>query len=133
VERVGSYNPKTKERVLNAERIQYWISVGAQASGTVHNMLVTAGVVKGEKINVLPRKTPIVKEKESEGAPESAAAPESAGESDGAEALQEETAPESGEEQVADAPAAAEEAVGEAPAEEEAPVAAEPEGEKKES
>ncbi len=57
VERVGSYNPHTKVRTLNTERINYWLSKGAQASGTVHNMLVSAGVVKGKKINVLPKRT----------------------------------------------------------------------------
>lgn len=64
VERVGSRNPKTKETNLNAERIKYWLSVGAQASGTVHNLLVSAGIVKAKKVNVLPKKTPVVKEEE---------------------------------------------------------------------
>src|SRR6185295_4968086 len=54
VEKVGTYNPKTKERNLNADRIKYWLSVGAKASDTMHNMLVTAGVVEGKKINILP-------------------------------------------------------------------------------
>lgn len=64
VERVGSYNPKTKERILNVDRIQHWLSVGAKASGTVHNMLVSEGVVSGKKVNVLPKKTVPVKEEE---------------------------------------------------------------------
>lgn len=54
---LGSYNPKSKERILNAERIKYWLSVGAKASGTMHNMLVSAGIVSGKKVNVLPKKT----------------------------------------------------------------------------
>ena len=54
VEVVGTYDPKTKARVLDAERIKYWISVGAQPSDTMHNMLVTAGITSGKKINVLP-------------------------------------------------------------------------------
>ncbi|MBI2030368.1 30S ribosomal protein S16 [Candidatus Kaiserbacteria bacterium] len=57
VEKVGSYNPKSKERTLNEERITYWISKGAQPSGTMHNMLISAGIIKGKKINVLPKKT----------------------------------------------------------------------------
>jgi small subunit ribosomal protein S16 len=64
VERVGTYDPKSKVKNLNADRIKYWISVGAQASGTVHNMLVSAGIVKGKKINVLPQKSPPKKEGE---------------------------------------------------------------------
>lgn len=51
IETLGSYNPNTNPATIefDAERIQYWISQGAQTSTTVHNMLVTAGVVKGEK------------------------------------------------------------------------------------
>jgi small subunit ribosomal protein S16 len=64
VERVGSYNPKSKERVLSEERIKHWLSVGAQPSGTVHNMLVSAGILSGKKVNVLPRKSPPKKEGE---------------------------------------------------------------------
>ena len=50
VEKVGTYNPKTKERQFNADRIKYWLSVGAKASATVHNMLVSAKIVTGAKI-----------------------------------------------------------------------------------
>lgn len=54
---VGSYNPKSKQRILDGERIKYWLSKGAQASGTVHNMLISAGIIAGKKVNVLPKKT----------------------------------------------------------------------------
>jgi len=57
VERVGFYNPRSKERTLVEDRIKYWISVGARPSGTVHNMLVSAGVLNAKKVNVLPKKT----------------------------------------------------------------------------
>lgn len=73
VEKLGSYNPKSKERVLNEERITYWLSKGAQASGTMHNMLVSAGIVKGKKINVLPKKT-VEKKEEPQAAAEAAPA-----------------------------------------------------------
>lgn len=62
VEKVGTYNPKTKAQQLEAERIKYWLSVGAKASGTVHNMLIKAGIISGKKINVLPKKSPPKKE-----------------------------------------------------------------------
>ena len=75
VERLGSYNPRTKERVLNEERVKYWLSVGAQPSATVHNMLVSLGVIKGAKINILPAyKAPAVAESSSEAQPEKPAA-----------------------------------------------------------
>jgi len=39
VERLGFYNPKTKELVLNKERAEYWQSKGAQPSSTVAALL----------------------------------------------------------------------------------------------
>lgn len=56
VELLGSYNPKTKQFALKNERISYWISKGAKASPTVHNLLVSKGVVVGEKVAVAPTK-----------------------------------------------------------------------------
>ena len=55
VEKLGTYNPRTKARTLDEARVKYWISVGAQPSATMHNMLVGAKVISGKKINVLPR------------------------------------------------------------------------------
>ena len=63
VEKVGTYNPKSKERTLDAGRITYWLSKGAKASGTMHNMLISAGIISGKKVNVLPKKTVPKKEK----------------------------------------------------------------------
>ena len=54
VEKLGTYNPHTKVRTLDEARVKYWISVGAQPSATMHNMLVSSGIVSGKKINVLP-------------------------------------------------------------------------------
>lgn len=56
VEQVGTYNPGKKDIVLKADRINYWMSVGAQPSVTVHNLLVKEGVVKADKIKVTRRK-----------------------------------------------------------------------------
>ena len=42
IEEIGFYNPKTKEEVVDQERAAYWISVGAQASGTVTNIIKRA-------------------------------------------------------------------------------------------
>lgn len=79
---LGSYNPHTNEVVLKKEEIQEWIAKGAQPSDTMHNLLVREGVIKGKKRNVLPKRTPIVKEApegEAEAAPtEEASAPEEA-------------------------------------------------------
>ena len=51
-EDIGFYNPFKKELVINADRAKYWIGVGAQASDTVHNMLVTKKIIDGPKIPV---------------------------------------------------------------------------------
>ncbi len=52
IEVMGSHNPHTKQTVLRTERIQYWMSQGAQLSPTVHNLLVKEGVIEGKKIVV---------------------------------------------------------------------------------
>jgi len=52
LEIVGSFHPKTKATVLKSERILYWLSKGAKATPTVHNLLVSKGVVQGKKIPV---------------------------------------------------------------------------------
>lgn len=76
VAQVGSYHPKTKDTVLDAEAIKGWLAKGAQASGTLHNMLITKGIITGKKINVLGKKTPIIKEAPPAPEPAPAAVPE---------------------------------------------------------
>ena len=56
VQELGFWNPLTKEKVLKGERIKYWISVGAQPSETVHNLLIKSGVIEGKKIDVHNKK-----------------------------------------------------------------------------
>ena len=64
VELLGTHDTIRKTTSLNNERILYWISQGAQVSDTMHNILIKNGVIEGVKINVLPKKSPITKEKE---------------------------------------------------------------------
>ena len=52
VEEVGFYNPVTKEKNLKAEKIKYWMSVGAKPLPTVFNLLVTEKIIEGKKIPV---------------------------------------------------------------------------------
>jgi small subunit ribosomal protein S16 len=49
---LGSYNPLTKKRNLKKDRIKYWLSVGAQPSETVYNLLISEKIIKGKKIKV---------------------------------------------------------------------------------
>lgn len=83
IEFLGTYNPHTNEVVLKKDRILHWLSVGAQASDTLHNLLVREGVVEGKKRNVLPKKTALEKAPEEPAAaeaPKEDAAPASEGE-----------------------------------------------------
>lgn len=79
VEILGAYDARDKnETKVNEERVKYWISNGAQVSDTVHNLLINLGIIKGKKINVLPKKTVEVKEEEkAEETPTEATAEES--------------------------------------------------------
>lgn len=104
VEKLGTYNPKTKERTLDADRVKYWLSVGAKASGTMHNMLVTAGIFSGKKINVLPKKTLPKKEEPASEARTEAAVPTEAP----AETSIAEVSPEAASETTTDTPVAEE-------------------------
>lgn len=58
LEIVGHYDPtsSTKECVLDGTRIRYWLSKGAQASPTVHNLLVGQKIVEGKKIQGTTKK-----------------------------------------------------------------------------
>lgn len=62
IEEVGTYSPLTKHKTLKAERVKYWMSVGAKPSDTVFNLLVSEKVIKGKK---LPKHTKPKKEENS--------------------------------------------------------------------
>jgi small subunit ribosomal protein S16 len=76
LEIVGHYSPHTNVATVDEARITHWIGMGAQVSDTLHNILVTNKVLKGKKKNVLPKKTPIVKEVAATPAAETTATPE---------------------------------------------------------
>jgi small subunit ribosomal protein S16 len=59
---LGSHDPRKKSTAIRAERVKYWLKLGAQASGTVHNLLISQKITEGKKINVLPKKTAPKKE-----------------------------------------------------------------------
>jgi len=50
VEEIGFWNPITKEKVLKKERILYWLSVGAQPSPSIYNLLISEKMIEGKKI-----------------------------------------------------------------------------------
>ncbi len=49
IDEVGFYNPITKERSVDGDKVKYWIGKGASVSDTVHNLLVTEGVIEAKK------------------------------------------------------------------------------------
>ena len=55
LEILGSYDARKGEPRLEAEKIKYWISKGAQPTETLHNLLVDAKIVSAPKKNVLRR------------------------------------------------------------------------------
>ena len=56
VEQVGFYNPLTKEKTFKSERIQYWMSVGAQPSDTAYNLFINESIIKGDKKKIVYKK-----------------------------------------------------------------------------
>ncbi|KKS95038.1 MAG: 30S ribosomal protein S16 [Candidatus Giovannonibacteria bacterium GW2011_GWB1_43_13] len=59
IEIVGSYDARHKDKIqLDKERILYWISKGAKATDTIHNLLIRNGIIAGKKIDVSKRGNP---------------------------------------------------------------------------
>src|SRR3989344_4399658 len=76
LELLGSYNPLKHEKVIKKERVEYWLSKGAQPSDTARNMLINEGIIEGKKVAVhkaVPMKAveaPVQKEAVKEGVAE---------------------------------------------------------------
>jgi small subunit ribosomal protein S16 len=47
---LGSYNPRRKTFQVNEERTKYWISQRTAMSPTMHNLLVTKGLLDAKKV-----------------------------------------------------------------------------------
>ena len=59
LEFLGSYDPHKNEVSVKADRVKYWLSMGAHLSETANNLLVGKGVIEGEKVKVWkPKKKP---------------------------------------------------------------------------
>ena len=61
---LGSFDPRKSTEAFKVDRIKHWLSSGITTTGSVHNLLVTHKIIDAKKINVLPKKTPIVKKEE---------------------------------------------------------------------
>lgn len=56
VEDIGWLNPLSKEFKINKERAEHWLSKGAKATDSIHNLLVKSGVISGQKRPVHKKK-----------------------------------------------------------------------------
>jgi len=52
LENLGTYNPRTKELKIDGEKVKQYISKGAQPSKTIHNILISEGIIEGKKVRV---------------------------------------------------------------------------------
>ncbi|MFA6135890.1 MAG: 30S ribosomal protein S16 [Candidatus Paceibacterota bacterium] len=50
IEDLGWYNPHTNKFLVAKEKVKKWIDNGAQPSGSIHNILISAGAIEGVKI-----------------------------------------------------------------------------------
>lgn len=85
LEILGNYNPHTKELVVKADRIKYWLDKGAQMTDTINNLLVGQKIIEGKKVAVSKltkksRETLAKKETDAKMAAEKAAADQAAAE-----------------------------------------------------
>ncbi len=58
LEVLGAHDARRGRPVLKAERVRYWLGVGAQPSVTVHNFLVDAKIIDGAKKDARPPRPP---------------------------------------------------------------------------
>lgn len=72
---LGIYNPRRKEFSLkNPQRVEYWIAQHVELSPTVHNLLVTKGILKAGKVQAFKIKKSAEAQAAESKAPEAPAA-----------------------------------------------------------
>jgi small subunit ribosomal protein S16 len=49
---LGNYDPRKSLESLKADRIKHWLGLGAGVTGSVNNLLVKKGIIRGKKIHV---------------------------------------------------------------------------------
>lgn len=78
IEDLGSYNPFTKALNVKADRVKHWLSVGAQPTVTVHNLLAKGGVTDAKTIKIAMPAKEVTEEPEAPVAAEPAVVEETA-------------------------------------------------------
>ena len=49
---LGSYDPRKTREALKIDRIKHWLSQGAGLTGSVNNLLIRKGIIRGKKTHV---------------------------------------------------------------------------------
>ena len=62
LEILGNHDARTDAGDVKKDRVLHWMAQGAQLSDTLHNMFINKKIISGKKINVLPKKTPVIDE-----------------------------------------------------------------------
>ena len=52
LEILGNRNPRTKETVVNEERIKYWLGQGAEVTASLQNVFIDLKLMTGKKASV---------------------------------------------------------------------------------
>ena len=62
LELLGNINRKMKTASLKKDRILYWLGKGAQTSASIHNLLVSQGIISAAKkpVHKTSKKPPVV-------------------------------------------------------------------------
>lgn len=71
IEMLGWMDPLKHKSHVEGERVKYWLGQGAKPSDTAWNLMVSAGVVEGQKI---PKHKKVAPKAEAEGVPKAKAA-----------------------------------------------------------
>jgi small subunit ribosomal protein S16 len=58
IDDLGWYSPRTDAHEIDKKKAEHWLSVGAQPTDSVHNLLVKCGIVRAKKVPMhLKKKT----------------------------------------------------------------------------
>jgi len=50
IDDLGWYSPRTDAHEIDKKKAEHWLSVGAQPTDSVHNLLVKCGIVRAKKV-----------------------------------------------------------------------------------
>ena len=62
LEILGNHDARSDAGDVKKDRVLHWMAQGAQLSDTLHNMFINKKIISGKKVNVLPKKTPVIDE-----------------------------------------------------------------------